>query len=113
MLRPPIGVKQAMSRNGNSGFCPSGNQILGSRRKGPPEKTLRVTDRFLGETNLRGHPKPAINGNGVTAGSDAAKPAHTINPNPENLSHKEKAKAKPAMPMRGPRGLAWSRQAWK
>jgi hypothetical protein len=37
--------------------------------------------------------KPA-NENEVTTGSDAAKPTHTINPNPnpENLSNKEKAK---------------------
>jgi transposase len=41
--------------------------------------------------------KPA-NENGVTTGSDAAKPTHTINPNPENLSTKGKAKAKDAKP---------------
>jgi hypothetical protein len=35
--------------------------------------------------------KPA-NENEVTTGSGAAKPTHTINPNPENLSTKEKAK---------------------
>src|SRR5258708_13737337 len=39
--------------------------------------------------------KPA-NEKEVTTGSDAAKATHTINPNPENLSPKEKAKAKPA-----------------
>jgi hypothetical protein len=153
---------------------------------GPPEKTLRVTHRFLGETNLRGHPKPAkaneagdvdfgvrhvafvdmsnalseakkqqaialgrlgwplrrieqetgvrretagaylkaaargavagrmgtapakpANANGVTTGSDAAKPTHTINPNPnpENLSHKEQAKAKPANANEGTTGF--------
>jgi len=43
--------------------------------------------------------KPA-NENGVTTGSDAAKPANTVdpNPNPENLSTKGKAKARTAKP---------------
>jgi len=43
--------------------------------------------------------KPA-NDNGVTTGSDAAKPADTVNPNPnpENLSTKGKAKARTAKP---------------
>jgi hypothetical protein len=41
--------------------------------------------------------KPA-NENGVTTGSDAANPANTVNPNPENLSTKGKAKARIAKP---------------
>ena len=45
-------------------------------------------------------PAKAANENGVTTGSDAAKPANTMNPNPnpENLSTKGKAKARTAKP---------------
>ena len=45
-------------------------------------------------------PAKAANENGVTTGSDAAKPANTVNPNPnpENLSTKGKAKARTAKP---------------
>jgi hypothetical protein len=47
-----------------------------------------------------GRRPPAKPANGVTTGSDAAKPASTVNPNPnpENLSNKGKAKAETAKP---------------
>lgn len=49
-----------------------------------------------------GRRPPAKPANGVTTGSDAARPASTVNsnpnPNPENLSHKGKAKAETAKP---------------
>ena len=58
-------------------------------------KAAGIGVRPPGAWGRRPPAKPA-NENEVTAGSDAAKPTHTINPNPENLSNKEKTKAKPA-----------------
>jgi transposase len=45
-----------------------------------------------------GRRPPAKPANEVTTGSDAAKPAITVNPNPENLSTRGKAKAETAKP---------------
>jgi len=45
-----------------------------------------------------GRRPPAKPANEVTTGSDAAEPASTVNPNPENLSTKGKAKAETAKP---------------
>ena len=45
-----------------------------------------------------GRRAPAKAANEVTTGSDAGQVARTANPNPENLSTKEKAKAKSAKP---------------
>jgi hypothetical protein len=72
-------------------------QETGVRREtaGAYLKAADVGVRPPGAWGRRPPAKPA-NENEVTTGSDAAKPTHTINPNPENLSTKEKAKAKPA-----------------
>ncbi len=76
-------------------------QETGVRREtaGAYLKAARIGVRPPGAWGRRPPAKPA-NENAVTTGSDAAKPTHTINPNPnpENLSNKEKAKAtsKPA-----------------
>jgi hypothetical protein len=74
-------------------------QETGVRREtaGAYLKAAGIGVRPPGAWGRRPPAKPA-NENGVTTGSDAAKPTHTINPNPnpENLSTKGKAKAKPA-----------------
>ena len=60
-------------------------------------KAAGIGVRPPGAWGRRPPAKPAKE-NEVTTGSDAAKPTHTINPNPENLPSKGKAKAtsKPA-----------------
>ena len=76
-------------------------QETGVRREtaGTYLKAAGIEVRPPGAWGRRPPAKPA-NENGVTTGSDAAKPANTVNPNPnfENLSSKEKTKAtaKPA-----------------
>jgi transposase len=62
-------------------------------------KAAGIGVRPPGAWGRRPPAKPA-NENGVTTGSDAAKPANTVNPNPnpENLSKKGKAKARTAKP---------------
>ena len=74
-------------------------QETGVRREtaGAYLKAVGIGVRPPGAWGRQPPAKPA-NENGVTTGSDAAKPTHTINPNPnpENLCNKEKAKAKPA-----------------
>jgi predicted component of type VI protein secretion system len=62
-------------------------------------KAAGIGVRPSGAWGRRPPAKPA-NENGVTTGSDAAKPANTVNPNPnpENLSTKGKAKARTAKP---------------
>jgi hypothetical protein len=45
-----------------------------------------------------GRRPPAKPANEVTTGSDATKPANTVNPNPENLSTKGTAKAETSKP---------------
>jgi transposase len=82
-------------------------QETGVRREtaGAYLKTAGIAVRPPGAWGRRPPAKPA-NENGVTTGSDAAKPASTINPspnpnpnpNPENLSTKGKAKARTAKP---------------
>jgi hypothetical protein len=81
-------------------------QETGVRREtaGAYLRKRRLGVRSPGAWGRRPPAKPA-NGNGVTTGSDAAKPTHTINPNPENLSHKEQAKAKPANANEGTTGF--------
>jgi transposase len=74
-------------------------QETGVRREtaGAYLKAAGIGVRPPGAWGRRPPAKPA-NENGVTTGSDAAKPANTVNPNPnpENLSTRGKAKAKPA-----------------
>jgi len=72
-------------------------QETGVRREtaGAYLKAAGIGVRPPGAWGQRPPAKPA-NENEVTTGSDATKPTQTINPNPENLSNKEKAKAKPA-----------------
>jgi hypothetical protein len=62
-------------------------------------KAAGIEVRPPGAWGRRPPAKPA-NENGVTTGSDASKPANTVNPNPnpENLSTKGKAKARTAKP---------------
>jgi hypothetical protein len=64
-------------------------------------KAAGIGVRPPGEWGRRPPAKPA-NENGVTTGSDAAKPANTVNPSPnpkpKNLSTKGKAKARTAKP---------------
>jgi hypothetical protein len=62
-------------------------------------KAAGIGVRPPGAWGRRPPAKPA-NENGVTTGSDAAKPANAVspNPNPENLSTKGKAKARTAKP---------------
>jgi hypothetical protein len=68
-------------------------QETGMRREtaGAYLKAAGIGVRPAGAWGRRPPAKPA-NENQVTTGSDAAKPTPTINPNPENLSNKEKAK---------------------
>jgi hypothetical protein len=74
-------------------------QETGVRREtaGAYLKAAGIGVRPPGAWGRRPPAKPA-NENGVTTGSDAAKPAITVNPNPnpENLSTKGKATARPA-----------------
>ena len=78
-------------------------QETGVRREtaGAYLKAAGIGVRPPGAWGRRPPAKPA-NENGVTTGSDAAKPANTVNlnpnPNPENLSTKGKAKARTAKP---------------
>jgi transposase len=76
-------------------------QETGVRREtaGAYLKAAGLGVRPPGAWGRRPPAKPA-NENGVTTGSDAAKPANTVNPNldPENLSTKGKAKARTAKP---------------
>ena len=74
-------------------------QETGVRREtaGAYLKAAGIGVRPPGAWGRRPPAKPA-NENGVTTGSDAAKPANTVNPNPENPSTKEKAKARTAKP---------------
>src|ERR1700730_11946981 len=76
-------------------------QETGVRREtaGAYLKAAGIGVRPPGGWGRRPPAKPA-NENGVTTGSDAAKPANTVNPNPnlENLSTKGKAKARTAKP---------------
>jgi transposase len=76
-------------------------QETGVRREtaGAYLKAAGIGVRPPGAWGRRPPAKPA-NENGVTTGSDAAKPANTVNPNPnpETLSTKEKAKARTAKP---------------
>jgi transposase len=76
-------------------------QETGVRREtaGAYLKAAGIGVRLPGAWGRRPPAKPA-NENGVTTGSDAAKPANTVdpNPNPENLSTKGKAKARTAKP---------------
>src|SRR6202795_2619383 len=74
-------------------------QETGARREtaGAYLKAAGIGVRPPGAWGRRPPAKPA-NENGVTTGSDAAKPANTVNPNPENLSTKGKAKARTAKP---------------
>src|ERR1700681_2595668 len=78
-------------------------QETGVRREtaGTYLKAAGIEVRPPGAWGRRPPAKPA-NENGVTTGSDAAKPANTVNPNPnpnpENLSTKGKAKARTAKP---------------
>jgi transposase len=76
-------------------------QETGVRREtaGAYLKAVGIGVRPPGAWGRRAPAKPA-NENGVTTGSDAAKPANTVNPNPnpENLSTKGKAKARTAKP---------------
>jgi hypothetical protein len=76
-------------------------QETGVRREtaGVYLKAAGIAVRPPGAWGRRPPAKPA-NENGVTTGSDAAKPANTVNPNPnpENLSTKGKAKARTAKP---------------
>src|ERR1700733_7351754 len=62
-------------------------------------KAAGIGVRPPGAWGRRPPAKPA-NENEVTTGSDVAKPANTVNPNPnpENLSAKEKAKTRAAKP---------------
>src|ERR1700676_3635409 len=74
-------------------------QATGVRREtaGAYLKAAGIGVRPPGAWGRRAPAKPA-NETEVITGSDAAKPANTVNPNPENLPSKEKAKAtaKPA-----------------
>jgi transposase len=76
-------------------------QETGVRREtaGAYLKAAGIGVRPPGAWGRRPPAKPA-NENGVTTGSDAAKPANTVNPNPnpENLSTKGKAKTRTAKP---------------
>ena len=76
-------------------------QETGVRREtaGAYLKAAGIGVRPSGAWGRRPPAKPA-NENGVTTGSDAAKPTNTVNPNPnpENLSTKGKAKARTAKP---------------
>ena len=76
-------------------------QETGVRREtaGAYLKAAGIGVRPPGAWGRRPPAKPA-NENGVTTGSDAAKPANTVypNPNPANLSTKGKAKARTAKP---------------
>jgi hypothetical protein len=74
-------------------------QETGVRREtaGTYLKAAGIGVRPPGAWGRRPPAKPA-NENRVTTGSDAAKPANTVNPNPENLSTKGKAKARTAKP---------------
>jgi hypothetical protein len=80
-------------------------QETGVRREtaGAYLKAAGIAVRPPGARGRRPAAKPA-NENGVTTGSDAAKPANTVNPNPnpnpnpENLSTKGRAKARTAKP---------------
>ena len=78
-------------------------QETGVRREtaGAYLKAAGIGVRPPGAWGRRPPAKPA-NENGVTTGSEAAKPANTVNPNPnpnpENLSTKGKAKARTAKP---------------
>jgi hypothetical protein len=76
-------------------------QETGVRREtaGAYLKAAGIGVRPPGAWGRRPPAKPA-NENGVTTGSDAAKPANKVNPNPnpENLSTKGKAKARSAKP---------------
>ena len=76
-------------------------QETGVRREtaGAYLKAAGIGVRPPGAWGRRPPAKPA-NENGATTGSDAAKPANTVNPNPnpENLSTKGKAKARTAKP---------------
>jgi transposase len=76
-------------------------QETGVRREtaGAYLKEAGIGVRPPGAWGRRPPAKPA-NEKGVTTGSDAAKPANTVNPNPnpENLSTKGKAKARTAKP---------------
>jgi hypothetical protein len=74
-------------------------QETGVRREtaGAYLKAAGIGVRPPGAWGRRPPVKPA-NEDGVTPGSDAAKPASTVNPNPENLSPKGKAKARTAKP---------------
>jgi hypothetical protein len=74
-------------------------QETGVRREtaGAYLKAAGIGVRPPGAWGRRPPAKPA-NENGVTTGSDAAKPANTVNPNPENLSTKGKATARTAKP---------------
>jgi transposase len=76
-------------------------QETGVRREtaGAYLKAAGIGVRPPGAWGRRPPAKPA-NENGVTTGSDAAKPANTVNPNPNpaNLSKKGKAKARTAKP---------------
>jgi hypothetical protein len=76
-------------------------QETGVRREtaGAYLKAAGIGVRPPGAWGRRAPAKPA-NENGVPPGSDAAKPANTVNPNPnpENLSTKGKAKARTAKP---------------
>jgi hypothetical protein len=68
-------------------------QETGVRREtaGAYLKAAGIGVRPPGAWGRRPPSKPA-NENGVTTGSDAAKPANTVNPNPENLPNRVKAK---------------------
>ena len=72
-------------------------QETGVRREtaGAYLKAAGIGVRPPGAWGRRAPAKPA---NGVTTGSDAAEPASTVNPNPENLSTKGKAEAETAKP---------------
>ncbi len=76
-------------------------QETGVRREtaGAYLKAAGIGVRPPGAWGRRAPAKPA-NENGVTTGSEAAKPANTVNPNPNpgNLSTKGRAKAKAAKP---------------
>ncbi len=59
--------------------------------------SLKVAGIGVGPPGAWGRRPPAKPANGVTTGSDVAKPANTnTKTNTENLSHRVKAKAKPA-----------------
>jgi hypothetical protein len=70
-------------------------QETGVRREtaGAYLKAAGIGVRSPGAWGRRPPAKPA-NENGVTTGSDAAKPTHTINPNPETFLRREKQKRK-------------------